>query len=106
VFGYDREAVDPGHGVAGGLRKASALTDALRPWRGKFPEVDVKAQCVVGRAADHLVDASKDASLSVVWRRVRRAAIGTHIGPVTHAVLHQPRPFDGAVSGPRQECWG
>lgn len=88
VFGYDPAAVDPGHGVATGLREASALTDALWPWRGKFPEVDVKEQCVVGRAADHLVDASKDASLLVVGRRVRRAAIGTHIGPVTHAVLH------------------
>lgn len=88
VYGYDPAAVDPGHGVAMGLREASALTDALRPWRGKFPQVDVKEQCVVGRAADHLVDASKDASLLVVGRRVRRAAIGAHIGPVTHAVLH------------------
>lgn len=33
------------------------------------------------------MDASKDASLLVVGRRVRRAAIGTRIGPVTHAVL-------------------
>ncbi|NML54124.1 universal stress protein [Streptomyces sp. R302] len=88
VYGYDPAAVDPGHVVARGLREASALTDALRPWRGKFPQVDVKEQCVVGRAADHLVDASKDASLLVVGRRVRRAAIGTHLGPVTHAVLH------------------
>lgn len=88
VSGHDPEAVDPGHGVAMALREASVLTDALRPWRGRFPEVDVKEQCVVGRAADHLVDASKDASLLVVGRRMRRAAIGTHIGPVTHAVLH------------------
>ncbi|MEU0088884.1 universal stress protein [Streptomyces sp. NPDC006274] len=88
VFGYDPAAADPGHSVARGLREASALTDALRPWRGKFPGVEVTEQCVVGRAADHLVDASKDASLLVVGRRIRRAAIGTHIGPVTHAVLH------------------
>ncbi|MCB5178269.1 universal stress protein [Streptomyces antimicrobicus] len=89
VFGHDPEAVDPGHGVAMGLREASVLTDVLRPWRGKFPEVDVKEQCVVGGAADHLVDASKDASLLVVGRRVRRAAIGPRIGPITHAVLHR-----------------
>ncbi|MFD6229423.1 universal stress protein [Streptomyces sp. NPDC060232] len=88
VFGHDPEGVDPGHGVALGLREASVLTDVLRSWRGKFPEVEVKEQCVVGRAADHLVDASKDASLLVVGRRVRRSAIGTHIGPVTRAVLH------------------
>lgn len=88
VFGYDPAAVDPGRGAAKGQPEASALTDALRPWRCEFPDVDVKEQCVVGRAADHLVDASKDASLLVVGRRVRRAAFGTHIGPVTHAVLH------------------
>ncbi|MFJ7262625.1 universal stress protein [Streptomyces globosus] len=89
VSGYDPEAGDPGHAVAWGLREAGALGDALRPWRGRFPDVGVKEQCVVGRAADHLVDASKDASLMVLGRRVRRAVIGTHIGPVTHAVLHR-----------------
>jgi nucleotide-binding universal stress UspA family protein len=38
--------------------------------------------------ASHLVDASREASLVVVGRRIRRGALGTHIGPVTHAVLH------------------
>ncbi|GAA3388116.1 universal stress protein [Streptomyces roseoviridis] len=89
LSGHDPEAVDPGHGVAMALREASVLTDVLRPWRGKFPEVDVKEQCVVGGAADHLVDASRDASLLVLGRRVRRSAVGPRIGPVTHAVLHR-----------------
>ncbi|WP_031077831.1 universal stress protein [Streptomyces sp. NRRL S-118] len=88
VLGYDPAAADPGHGVARSLREASALTDVLRPWRGKFPDVEVTEQCVVGRAADHLVEASRDASLLVVGRRIRRGAIGAHIGPVAHAVLH------------------
>ncbi|MBW5480607.1 universal stress protein [Streptomyces bambusae] len=88
VAGYDPEDVDPGHGVALGLREAGALTDALRPWRGKFPRVEVKEQSMVGRPADHLVEASQDAGLLVVGRRIRRAAVGAHIGPVTHAVLH------------------
>ncbi|WP_326648879.1 MULTISPECIES: universal stress protein [unclassified Streptomyces] len=43
----------------------------------------------MGHAQDHLVDASKDASLLVVGRRIRRSAIGTHIGPVTRAVLRR-----------------
>ncbi|GGP59556.1 universal stress protein [Streptomyces sindenensis] len=88
VFDHDPAAADPGHRVAGGLREASALTDVLRPWRGTFPQVEVTEQCVVGKAAHHLVDASADASLVVVGRRVRRAPFGTHVGPVTHAVLH------------------
>ncbi|MFB7462349.1 universal stress protein [Streptomyces sp. NPDC056224] len=88
VDGYDPAAADPGHGVALGLREAGALTDALRPWRSKFPQVEVKEQCMVGRPAEHLVEASKEASLLVVGRRIRRAAIGAHIGPVTHAALH------------------
>ncbi|GGT07361.1 stress-inducible protein [Streptomyces kurssanovii] len=91
LVGYDPAAVDPGHGVAPGLRETGALSDALRPWRGNFPQVEVKEQCTVGRPADHLVEASKDASLLVVGRRIRRAATGAHIGPVTHAVLHHAR---------------
>ncbi|MFC4466919.1 universal stress protein, partial [Streptomyces xiangluensis] len=35
-----------------------------------------------------LVDVSSGASLVVVGRRIRRNPFGTHIGPVTHAVLH------------------
>lgn len=38
--------------------------------------------------ANHLVDASRKASLVVVGRKIRRSPIGAHIGPVTHAVLH------------------
>nr|WSX53084.1 universal stress protein [Streptomyces sp. NBC_00974] len=67
---------------------ATALGDALRPWRGKYPEVRVEEESSVGPAARHLVEASAGASLVVVGRRIRRSAIGTHLGPVAHAVLH------------------
>ncbi|MGW5398148.1 universal stress protein [Streptomyces sp. NPDC003952] len=73
-------------GVAAGT--ATALGDALRPWRGKYPHVRVEEVCSVGQAGAQLVEASADASLVVVGRRIRRAAIGTHLGPVAHAVLH------------------
>jgi nucleotide-binding universal stress UspA family protein len=42
----------------------------------------------LGSPASHLIDASRDASLVVVGRRVRRGPLGTHIGAVTHAVMH------------------
>ncbi|MFE9650343.1 universal stress protein [Streptomyces sp. NPDC006365] len=67
---------------------ASALTEVLRPWRQKFPSLEIVEHSLVGKAADQLVAASRDASLVVVGRRIRRSPIGAHIGPVTHAVLH------------------
>ncbi|AVZ76723.1 stress-inducible protein [Streptomyces lunaelactis] len=86
VFGAGAAAVDPSHSIP--PHSASRLLDdVLRSWRRDFPGIEVKQQCVVGHAQDHLVDASKDASLLVVGRRIRRSAIGIHIGPVTRAVL-------------------
>ncbi|EGX54802.1 hypothetical protein SZN_36072 [Streptomyces zinciresistens K42] len=74
----------------GSLARAEtvALCEALRPWRRKFPDVDVVENSHYGTPAAHLVDVSREASLVVVGRRVRRGAVGAHIGPVTHAVLH------------------
>lgn len=64
------------------------VADVLEPWRDKFPDVEVRTQSVVGGAGAHLVDASREAALVVVGRRIRRAPVGSHVGPVTHAVLH------------------
>ena len=69
-------------------REATALTEALRPWREKFPEAEVTEECPYGTPGNHLVDASREASLVVVGRRVRRVPLGARIGSVTHAVLH------------------
>ncbi|MCX4993118.1 universal stress protein [Streptomyces sp. NBC_00568] len=63
------------------------LHDLLRPWRGKFPGVEVRAQAVIGSAGRHLVHASRDASLVVVGRKRRHALVGGRVGPVAHAVL-------------------
>ncbi|MFH8468199.1 universal stress protein [Streptomyces sp. NPDC017991] len=69
-------------------QEAGALAEVLRPWRQKFPAVEVIETSRYGSAAHHLVDASREASLVVVGRRIRRSALGTHTGPVTQAVLH------------------
>ncbi|WP_369249509.1 universal stress protein [Streptomyces sp. R41] len=68
--------------------EAAAVSEALRPWRQKYSAVDVVEDSLSGKAANHLVDASREASLVVIGRRVRRSPLGAHIGPVTHAVLH------------------
>ncbi|MFF7896020.1 universal stress protein [Streptomyces sp. NPDC007907] len=71
-----------------GRQEAAALTAVLRPWRQKYPDVRVVEESRSGSPANHVIDASREASLVVVGRRVRRSPFGAHIGPVTHAVLH------------------
>lgn len=67
---------------------AAALSEVLRPWRQKYPEVEVVEQSHYGSPSLLLIDASREASLVVVGRRIRRSSVGAHIGTVTHAVLH------------------
>ncbi|MFI0508475.1 universal stress protein [Streptomyces sp. WSLK1-5] len=69
-------------------QKAAELAEVLGPWRQKYPSVDVVGISRSGSPANHLLDASREASLVVVGRRVRRAPLGTHVGAVAHAVLH------------------
>lgn len=79
---------DPALHEALALSESDALTEALRPWRQKYPAVEVTEESPYGTPGNHLVDASREASLVVVGRRIRRSPFGAHIGPVTHAVLH------------------
>ncbi|WP_330340223.1 universal stress protein [Streptomyces sp. NBC_00557] len=67
---------------------ATILSEVLRPWRQKYPDVEVVEQSDFGSPSLLLIDASREASLVVVGRRIRRSSVGAHIGTVTHAVLH------------------
>ncbi|WP_089107382.1 universal stress protein [Streptomyces hyaluromycini] len=64
------------------------LTGLLRPWRAKYPDVIVLENLHEGRAAHVLARAAGGAGLLVVGRRRRRTAIGSHTGPVAHALIH------------------
>ncbi|MFJ3233637.1 universal stress protein [Streptomyces sp. NPDC086787] len=68
--------------------QADAVHEALGPWRQKYPDVEVVVQSRLGSPSLFLIDASREASLVVVGRRVRRSLTGAHIGSVAHAVLH------------------
>ena len=68
--------------------RAESLARVLSPWRQKYPSVEVVEVSRTGSPSNHLVDASREASLVVVGRRIRRSTFGAHIGPVTHAVMH------------------
>ncbi|MGW5120676.1 universal stress protein [Streptomyces noursei] len=70
------------------------VRQALRPWRARYPGVDVTAQAVIGEPARHLLDAAAHAALVVIGRHRRPARpMPRHIGHLTHTVLHRcPAP--------------
>ncbi|GGZ20351.1 universal stress protein [Streptomyces poonensis] len=86
-FAYGLPA-DPELNALLGKEEAASLAEVLHRWKQKYPAVEVMEESRSGSAAVHLVDASREASLVVVGRRIRRSPLGAHIGPVTHAVLH------------------
>ncbi|MEU3918233.1 universal stress protein [Streptomyces sp. NPDC029004] len=71
-----------------GQQIEQGLSDLLLPWRQKFPSVQVVEQTFVAPPAHQLVHSAADADLVVVGRRLRRAPLRAHIGPVAHAVMH------------------
>ncbi|MFJ9832928.1 universal stress protein [Streptomyces sp. NPDC101169] len=79
---------DAGAQAAHARGQAAVLTELLRPWLQKFPDVQVIEASRCGSAARVLVGAARDAALVVVGRKVRTGPLGTRVGHVTHAVLH------------------
>jgi nucleotide-binding universal stress UspA family protein len=75
---------------AGGLEpyEKQALTEALGPWRERFPEVPVAEQVEMGSAGQVLLSVAGRAQLMVVGRRAHRTAVGARIGSVAHGMLH------------------
>ncbi|MFC8434965.1 universal stress protein [Streptomyces sp. NPDC057253] len=67
------------------------LDQVLGPWREKYPALELEALAEEGRPAQRLLDITQDAGLLVVGRRIRTAVLGTHTGPVAHAVVHHAR---------------
>jgi nucleotide-binding universal stress UspA family protein len=64
------------------------LSDALREWREKYPEVTVQPDVRLLHPALALVTASSGADLLVIGRRTEPRAPEGRLGPVAHAVLH------------------
>ncbi|WP_174250389.1 universal stress protein [Streptomyces globosus] len=87
MFAY-APALDPGveGEIAEGLE--ATLRGMLGPWRLKYPRLAVDSRAVIGQPAVQILEAASGAALVVVGRRIRRLALGTHIGPITHAVMH------------------
>lgn len=62
---------------------------ALRPWREKYPQVDVADSIRLASPSKAVVQAAEGAVLLVVGRREHRLA--PHLGPVAQAAIHHGR---------------
>ncbi|GAA3771375.1 universal stress protein [Streptomyces coacervatus] len=67
------------------------LSDALRGWHDKYPQVTARSEVVLLHPAEALLNASGGADLLVVGRRTDPRAAEGRLGPVAHAVLHHCR---------------
>jgi nucleotide-binding universal stress UspA family protein len=67
------------------------LSQALRSWREKYPQVDVMDSIRLASPAKAVVRAAGDAALLVVGRRAHRHGLAPHLGPVTQAAIHHGR---------------
>ncbi|WP_189704870.1 universal stress protein [Streptomyces anandii] len=63
------------------------LSDALRPWRERYPDVVVRTDVMLMHPAEALLHVSQGAALLVVGRRTRSRSPEGRLGPVTCAVL-------------------
>jgi nucleotide-binding universal stress UspA family protein len=64
------------------------MAAVLRPWRDKYPGVEVVETLTEGRPASPLIRAASGASLLVVGRRIPQGPALARTGPVAHAVIH------------------
>ncbi|AVZ76735.1 stress-inducible protein [Streptomyces lunaelactis] len=67
------------------------LSQVLRPWREKFPGVDVVDVVRLDSPAKAVVRDAEHAGLLVVGRRKHRPALAPRVGPVAQAAIHHAR---------------
>lgn len=91
AYGYAPGPMDGRARSQSQVNAEQALVTALKPWRERFPAVEVSESVENGRPAQQLIHAAEGAGLLVVGRRTRRGSIGAHTGPVAQAVMHQAR---------------
>ncbi|MFK4104295.1 universal stress protein [Streptomyces sp. NPDC019531] len=89
VFAYNPAAVRMGD-EDGGMeaRVERELSDSLRPWQRRYPQVKVVQTIHLAWAVEVVLEAARNAGLVVVGRETHRPALGMRIGPVTHGVIH------------------
>ncbi|WP_406415975.1 universal stress protein [Streptomyces sp. NBC_00873] len=81
------------HNVAEGIVQDAQklLSQTLRPWRDRFPQVDVTDSTALVSPAKAVVRAAEGADLLVVGRRQHHRGLAPRLGPVAQAALHHAR---------------
>ncbi|MFI8985141.1 universal stress protein [Streptomyces antimycoticus] len=69
-------------------QESQVVSDALRPWRERYPEVTVVPDVLLLNPAEALVRASERAGLLVIGRRAATRPTELRLGPVALPVLH------------------
>lgn len=77
----------PGRGAAEAQARA-VLDSAVKGVRREHPGVAVRTETVEAKARTPLLEASAHSDLLVVGAHRRDGAVGFHLGPVSHALLH------------------
>ncbi|MFF3734970.1 universal stress protein [Streptomyces sp. NPDC002476] len=85
-WGVDHDVTDA---LARDARKL--LGQSLRPWRDRFPTVEVVDRAVLASPAKAVVRAAEGADLLVVGRHRHHRPLAPHLGPVTQAAIHHAR---------------
>lgn len=73
--------------IIGDYRRVALYGTTLKPWRDKYPQVEVIEHFEIGSASEVLLSTGVRAGLVVVGRRSHEEGL-RRLGPVTHAVLH------------------
>ncbi|MFD6327279.1 universal stress protein [Streptomyces sp. NPDC058442] len=85
-WGVDHDVAE---GVAQEARKQ--LEQALRPWREKFPQVEVADDIGLESPARAVLRSAGSAGQLVVGRRRHRRVLAPRLGPVAQAAIHHAR---------------
>ncbi|MFF3489914.1 universal stress protein [Streptomyces sp. NPDC002795] len=82
--GIHPDGARPGDAASQEERLRRSLSEAVRAWRAKYPEVRVEERLLYGQPGHHLLKAATGASLTVVGRRTG----ASHLGCTAHSVVH------------------
>ncbi|WP_086859752.1 universal stress protein [Streptomyces milbemycinicus] len=106
VHAYVPWGVDPGIARDVAEEAQRELDEVLRPWRKKFPRVEVVDEVRLESPAQAVVRAAGGSGLLMIGRRKHRSALAPRLGPVVQSAVRAPVAPDWNVHGtPDSAAW-